>query len=136
MAAGGATDIGIWPEELGCRLEPNYAGPVRWLTLVAGLLLMGCAASAGAENAPSTRLTVRGVGAEMEFRTLGLRQTGFTLADGGSRSWNLRPGRYVVVQAPPWGGGLQISCSDGVSMNEYIIEAGDADLTCTFTALP
>jgi hypothetical protein len=85
----------------------------------------------------------------MEFRTLGLPSTVFTLSAGGSRTFNkLQPGTYVVVQAPPVGvatqvgenewtieGGLQITCSDGISGNQYDLVAGE-NLTCTFTSVP
>jgi len=85
--------------------------------------------------APTTAsLHVRAVGATMEFRTLGLPGFKFTLRDGRSKTWTgLSPGRYVVVQAPPWGGGLRIQCSDGVSANQYNLSAGQ-NLTCTFIA--
>ena len=88
-------------------------------------------------DAPTTaRLTITAQGAPMEFRTLGLVTTGFTLADGTSRVFRrLPPGRYVVVQAPPWGGGLSVHCSDDVSNMQYDLVAGD-DLTCTFIAGP
>jgi hypothetical protein len=85
----------------------------------------------------------------MEFRTMGLPETGFTLAPGASKVFRrLAPGTYVVVQAPPVGvatqvgenewtieGGLQISCSDGESSNQYDLIAGE-NLTCTFTSVP
>ena len=122
---------------------------MRRLLLVAGLALAGCVAPSAGATAPNTRLTIRAQGAAMEFRTLGLPTPAFTLPAGGSRTWkNLAPGTYVVVQAPPIGaatqvgenewtieGGLQITCSDGVSMNEYELTAGER-LTCTFTAIP
>ncbi len=83
-------------------------------------------------DAPTTaRLTITAIGATMEFRTLGLPATSFTLTDGTSRIFRrLQPGRYVVVQAPPWGGPLHISCSDG-NGNQHDLAAGD-NVTCTF----
>ena len=111
---------------------------MRRLMLVAGLAIAALVASTSLQSEAaqgSPRLRIVAQGATLEFRTLGLKQTGFTLASGSSKSWVLKPGRYVVVQAPPWGGGLQIACSDGVSSNEYILEAG-GNLTCTFTATP
>ncbi len=84
----------------------------------------------------------------MEFQTLGMSPGSFNLDSGESRTWVLKPGRYVVVQAPPIGvatqvgpneytieGGLQIECSDGTSSNQYDLETGD-NLTCVFTASP
>jgi hypothetical protein len=117
------------------------AGALLALTAIVGSnAVIGNAAS-------SARLTVIAADATMEFRTLNLNPGAFTLAAGGSRTWqNLKPGRYVVVQAPPLGmatqvgpnewtieGGTSIHCTDGTSSNEYHLEAGD-DLTCTFTA--
>jgi hypothetical protein len=81
----------------------------------------------------------------MEFRTLGLSPGAFA----GSRTFhNLAPGRYVVVQAPPVGvytqvgpgqwtveSGLTITCSDGVSGNQYDLAAGD-NVVCTYTLNP
>lgn len=119
---------------------------MRRLWLVAGLLIAGCATPQAGAEAPTAKLTIRAVGATMEFRTIGL-VNGFTLADGQSRTFRrLTPGTYVVVQAPPVGvwteiepdhyevtGGMQITCSDGVSSNQYDLVAGES-LTCTFTA--
>ena len=94
----------------------------------------------------NTKLTIRAVGAAMEFRTMGLPVEAFRLNAGASRTFRrLTPGRYVVVQAPPIGeatqvgpdqwiieSGLRISCSDSASSNQYDLVAGQ-QLTCTFT---
>ena len=82
----------------------------------------------------------------MEFRTIGLNPAAFLVPAGGSRTFqNVKPGTYVVVQAPPVGvrtqvgpdqweieGGLTIECSDG-KPHQHDLLAGD-DVVCTFTA--
>lgn len=130
----------------------GYRPCVRRLLLLAGLAIVGFVASEQMQSealAPTARLTIRAQGSAMEFRSLGLPSPAFRLSAGSSRTWkNLPPGTYVVVQAPPVGvatqvaenewsieGGLQISCSDGESSNEYVLTAGER-LTCTFTAIP
>lgn len=85
-----------------------------------------------AQNEP-TKLTIEAVGATMSFRTLNLSPAAFELAPGQRRTFRVKPGRYVVVQAPPIEGSLQVSCSDGASSMEYDLSAGES-LTCTFTA--
>jgi hypothetical protein len=87
-----------------------------------------------ADSPDTATLTITASGADMEFRSIGLNPDGFLVRDGDSRTWqNLKPDTYVVVQAPPWGGGLSVECSDGVSSHQYDLAAGD-DLSCTFTA--
>lgn len=94
----------------------------------------------------SARLSVSVEGVAMEFRTLGLNPAAFNLEPGQSRTWqNLKPGTYVVVQAPPVGtytqlgpnewsveSDLTITCSDG-STHQHDLQAGD-DISCSFTA--
>jgi hypothetical protein len=106
-------------------------------TAVAGvaLALSALVAQHSSADAPTTaRLTIAAVGADMEFRTLGGIDPAFTVLNGQRRVFRrLPPGRYVVVQAPPVVTvGLRIQCSDGVSSNQYDLQAGDA-LTCTFS---
>ena len=101
------------------------------LALAAVVSVMPSTSEAGSAGA---RLRIVAAGARMEFRTLNLKPTAFSLTDGGSRTFkNLKPDTYVVVQAPPLPGGVNVQCSDGVSTTEYDLGAGD-DLTCTFTA--
>jgi hypothetical protein len=119
---------------------------MRRLLAVLALAVITVGGTAHADAPTTARLTITAVGADMEFRTIGLTP-GFTLTAGQSRTFRrLPPGTYVVIQAPPVGvwtqvgpnqwevtGGMQIQCSDGASSNQYDLVAGD-QLSCTFTA--
>jgi len=106
------------------------------LALAGSILLVAGPTAAAVGRAPQPQLTIRAQGAAMEFRTMNMNTTAFRLAAGAQRTFKLKPGRYVVVQAPPLAGhGLQMTCSDGVSANQYDLEAGER-LTCTFIATP
>jgi hypothetical protein len=106
----------------------------RPLLAAAALLTATVAYGAPSDAARPARLHIRAVGATLEFRTLGLPDPAFTLNAGQTKTWRgLAPGRYVVVQAPPRPGGLQITCTDGHSAMQYDLAVGD-NLTCTFTA--
>ena len=115
----------------------------------------GASANAVAVRNPSpgqakrtATITVRAVGATMEFRTLGRLPTAFTVADGASQTFtNLQPGTYVVAQAPPIGvstqvgpdqfvieGGTLVQCSMPGSTHQFDLQRGDVQ-TCTYTAL-
>jgi len=92
--------------------------------IVAALLLGG----GHVESGPRTARLRIVAPATMEFRTLGLPLGAFT----GPHTFNrLQPGRYVVVQAPPVPGVLQVSCTNGQTMQQDLV-AGD-DVTCTFS---
>lgn len=105
------------------------------MKLIAGLAAaIALTVSTQASAQDSARLRIEAIGADLEFRTLNLSPDSFVVPSGESRTFqNLKPDRYVVVQAPPTSGTLTVQCSDGVSNMEYDLQAGD-DLTCTFTS--
>ena len=106
-----------------------------WVVALVGIAVAVIAGAqpSRADSPDTARLTIRVVGADMEFRTLGGIDPAFMIpADRSVTFRRLDPGRYVVVQAPPHGGDLWIRCSDGTSMNQYDLDAGE-DLTCIFS---
>jgi hypothetical protein len=104
------------------------------MALAGGALLVVGPVAEAKSAAPRATLTIVARGAPMEFRTLNMATTAFGLADGTQRTFKLRPGDYVVVQAPPVEGfTLRVACSDAVSSMDYDLSAGER-LTCTFIA--
>jgi hypothetical protein len=109
----------------------------RLVLLLAGSILL-VAGPVRAADPSRASLTIRAVApgdpVGIEFRSLGLSPDAFVVADGAERVFrNLKPGRYVVVQAPPRDGwSLRMQCSDGESTNEYHLT--DEHLVCTFTS--
>lgn len=114
----------------------TYDAVMRLPWVAAGLVVAAIAVGTSSQaEQGSAKLTIKAEGDALEFRTLGLSPSAFLVPAGGARIFqNLKPGRYVVVQAPPLPGrGLRMQCSDGESMNQYDLVAGD-DLVCTFTS--
>lgn len=101
---------------------------IRVAAIVAASVLL---ASGSATGAGAPALHIVNDGSTARFVTLNLSPDSFTLGPGGVRHFNnLKPGRYVVVQAPPLPGPLQIACTnDGA--NEVILAVGD-NVTCTY----
>jgi hypothetical protein len=108
------------------------------LLLAGSILLVAGPVSANAGPSKAT-LTIRAVApgdpVGIEFRSMGLVPDSFVVPDGGEQVFaNLKPGRYVVVQAPPRDGwDLRVQCSDGESSNQYDLTRGER-LVCTFTS--
>jgi len=98
-----------------------------WMVAAAMVVVLTASAtSAGASSRPWATLRIQAP-ADMEFRTLGLPEPAFT---GPAYFTKLDPGTYVVVQAPPYGPTLSISCTDG-GAQQHELSAGD-DVVCTF----
>jgi hypothetical protein len=99
------------------------------VALVGAVGVLGVGSAATTAEAAPRRATLRIVApAGMPFVTIGLSPPAFT----GSRTFkNLKPGTYTVVQAPPIGGGVNLSCTNGGTETQVLL-AGD-DVTCTFS---
>lgn len=106
----------------------------RWLAVAAGVLALtiGATQTQAASGARLTIVAVNPDGTLMEFRTLGLRVTAFNLANGGRRTFNVKAGTYVVVQAPPLAGQLSVDCTGTDDFIEVTLANGD-NVTCTYT---
>jgi len=74
----------------------------------------------------TTTITIEARGAAMEFRTFGLGN--FTVADGQSRRFVVKPGTYTVVQAPPVGVSTQVAPDQYVITNGVLTECSDGEL--------
>jgi hypothetical protein len=105
------------------------------LALAGSILLIVGPIVAYAAPKTQARLTISAQGAAMNFVTMGFNPGAFGLGDGAFRTFTLKPGSYVVVQAPPViGYDLQVVCSDGGGP-AVSLQAGE-QLTCTFIATP